>query len=232
MRLGRKLKTIAFTSLASLSLGAHAGALDAFSNADASTGLKQALDQGVSTAVASLGGKNGFLDSARFRIPLPDAIKQTEPALRMMGKGAALDELDVGLNRAAEQAVAMATPLLTKAVKSMSVNDAKNIVSGPDDSVTQYFRSKTSAELTAQFLPIVAKITGKMQLAEQYNTLAGGGASFGLIKKEDANIDSYVTRLALDALYTRIGDEERAIRANPAAAVGKYANQVFGALGK
>lgn len=226
------MRRLFVTSLLCLPMLAQAGLLDAVSGTDASAGLKQALEQGASAAVANLGAADGFWANDRFRIPLPAALKQIEPVLRMTGKGAALDEMNEGLNRAAEQAVALAKPLLLNAVKQMSVQDAKGILTGGEDSVTQYFRSKTSSPLSAQFLPVVRKVTGRMKLAEQYNQLAGRGAALGVIKAEDANVENYVTRLALDALFVRIGEEEKAIRANPAAAVGGFARKVFGAMGR
>lgn len=211
-------------------LYAHAGLLDAISSKDATAGLKQALEQGATQAVATLGVMDGFQGNPRFRIPLPDSIRQIEPALRLMGQGPALDELQQAMNRAAEMAVAEAKPLLVGAVKQMSVQDARSILGGGDDSVTQYFRSKTLTPLTQKFQPVVKRATGRVKLAEQYNQLAGQGAALGLVKAEDANVESFVTRRALDALYLRIAEEERAIRQNPAEAVGSIARKVFGAL--
>ncbi|MDB5801948.1 MAG: hypothetical protein JWL63_2887 [Rhodocyclales bacterium] len=217
--------------LSAMPLLAHADLLDAFSSKDASAGLKQALEQGATQAVATLGVQDGFLGNDRFRITLPAGFKKAEPILRAMGQGKALDDLNLAMNRAAESAVAEAKPLLVNAVKQMSVQDAKNILSGGDDSVTQYFRSKTTEALTQKFLPVVTKATSRLQLAEQYNQLANQGVALGLVKADDANVERYVTRKALDALYLRIGEEEKAIRQNPAEAVGKIARKVFGAMG-
>jgi hypothetical protein len=210
---------------------AHAaGVLDTLSSQDASAGLKQALQQGATQAVATLGVKDGFFGNELYRIALPAGFKKAEPLLRAMGQGQALDDLKLAMNRAAENAVAEAKPLLVDAVKQMSVKDAKSILAGGDDSVTQYFRSKTTVGLTQKFLPIVTKATSQLQLAAQYDKLASQGAALGLVKAEDANVESYVTRKALDALYLRIGEEEKAIRQNPAEAVGNLARKVFGVI--
>src|SRR5690606_10201142 len=115
-------------------------------------------------------------------------------------------------------------------IKSMTVEDAKNILTGGDDSVTQFFKRKTSAQLTEKFLPIVKKYTAQAGLAQKYDQLAGKGAQLGLVKQEDAQIDSYVTRSALDGLYKMIAAEEKSIRSNPMAAVGSMAQKVFGAM--
>ena len=127
---------------------------------------------------------------------------------------------------------AEAKTLLLDAVKSMSVDDAKKILTGSDDSVTQFFKAKTSEPLMVKFTPVVQKYTANVGLAKRYNKLAGQALQLGLLKKEDADIDSYVARSALDGVYKIIAQEEKAIRANPAQAVGDLAKKVFGALGK
>lgn len=209
---------------------ASAGVLDAISSRDASGGLREALEQGASAAVAGLGVEDGFQANPKFRIPLPEAIVKMEPALRMMGRGKAVDELHLAMNRAAEAAVSEAKPLLLDAVRQMSVQDAKNVLTGGEDSVTQYFRDKTFAALTQKFLPVVSHVTTRLKLAEQYNRIASQGAAFGVVRDEDARVETFVTRHALNALYARIGEEERAIRQNPAQAIGGLARKVFGAM--
>ena len=119
---------------------------------------------------------------------------------------------------------------MTWAVKSMTVQDAKAILTGGDDSVTQYFRSKTQDALTQRFMPVVKKHTERLAVSNQYNQLAGQAAGVGLVKGEDAKIEGYVTRKALDGLYLMIAEEERAIRKNPMGAAGSLAKKVFGAL--
>jgi hypothetical protein len=220
--------------IAGLAVGAPAGAqtLASLSNQDAVTGLKDALIQGSGKAVSQLGAADGFLGNAKVKIPLPDSIKRVESGLRMVGMGKQADELVVSMNRAAEMAVKEATPILVDSVKKMSVQDAKGVLTGGDDAATQYFRRTTSGELTQRFLPIVKKMTAKVQLAEQYNSLAGQAASFGLVKQEDANIDNYVTRKALDGLYLVIAEQERAIRKDPVGAATGMAQKVFGMIGK
>jgi len=208
-----------------------AAQLSSLSNQDAVTGLKEALSQGASKAVGQLGVSGGFLDNANVKIPLPDSIRRVESGLRLAGMGKQADELVVSMNRAAEMAVKESTPILQDSVKKMSVQDAKGILTGGDDSATQYFRRSTSDQLTQRFLPIVKQMTAKVQLAEQYNNLAGRAASFGLVKQEDANLDSYVTRKALDGLYLVIADQERAIRKDPAGAATGMARKVFGMVG-
>ena len=200
------------------------------SNQDATQGLKGALDKGAASAVGKLGVPGGFLDNPKVKIPLPPALDKAARGLRMIGRGKDADELVDAMNHAAEQAVPEAKVLLVNAVKSMSVGDAKKILTGGDDSVTQFFRSKTSDVLAVKFLPIVKRATDRAGLAQKYNQFAGQGAKLGLVKGDAINIEQYVTHEALDGLYLMIGEEEHAIRQNPAAAGSAIVSKVFGAL--
>jgi len=212
------------------SVPALALSLDDVSRQDAAGGLKEALTQGAGAAVAQLGRADGFLGNPKVKIPLPEGLRQAEGLMRGLGMGKQADELVVAMNRAAEGAVGEAKPILVDAVKKMTIQDAKQILTGGDDAGTQYFRSATSAQLTEKFLPIVKKATAKVGLAEKYNQIAAKGAQFGLIKEKDANIDRYVTQKALDGLYQMIAEEERAIRHDPLGAAGSLAKKVFGAI--
>ena len=216
--------------LASLLIGqAHAG-LDAISNADAGSGVREALAKGAEFAVASLGKDNGFLANDKVKIPLPGYLQKVEGGLRMFGMGKQADQLVETMNHAAENAVAVAKPVLAESIRKMSVQDAKGILTGGEDSVTQYFKRTSTEQLTAKFMPIVKKETGKLQLADQYNKFAGKAASAGLIEQKDADIDSYVTQKAMDGLFLMIAEEEKKLRANPVDAGSDLLKKVFGAL--
>lgn len=226
---------LAFMSAMLLGLFAAAGSasavsIDQLTGSEANAGLKAALDQGVASAVASLGKTDGFWGNPKVRIPLPENLQRAKSAMKLMGKGREVDELERAINRAAEEAVPQSKQLLANAVKAMTVEDAKRILTGGDDSVTQFFKSKTAPQLTERFLPVVSKVTANSGLAQQYNALAGQAAQFGLVKAEEATIERYVTQKALDGLYTMIGEEERKIRANPVAAGSDIVRRVFGAL--
>lgn len=210
---------------------AQAAGLDSISNADASSGLKEALTKGADFAVGSLGVKDGFMGNKKVRIPLPDSLKSAEKAMRMFGMEKQADELVESMNRAAEMAVAEAKPVLMDAIKKMTVTDAKDILTGGDDAVTQYFRRTTDKPLTSKFMPIVKKSTAKVKLAEQYNAYAGKAAKMGLLDKKDADLDSYVTAKALDGLYLMLAEQEKNLRQNPMGAGSDMLKKVFGALG-
>lgn len=207
-----------------------AGPLDAVSNVDASKGLKEALTRGAEAAVGQLGVADGFLGNDKVRIPLPPSLKKAERAMKMLGMQKQADELVTTMNRAAEAAVPEAKAVLMDAVKQMTVTDAKNILTGGDDAITRYFREKTEATLTTRFQPIVSKATSKVGLADQYNRMASKGQALGLVKAEDANLEAWVTRKALDGLYTVIAEQEKALRANPLGAGSDLLKKVFGSL--
>ncbi|HVC11616.1 MAG TPA: DUF4197 domain-containing protein [Burkholderiales bacterium] len=207
-----------------------AAALDAISNRDAVAGLKEALVKGSQAAVASLGRRDGFFGNPQVKIPLPESLRRAEGLMRAVGMGKYADELVLTMNRAAEEAVPQATKLLLDAVKKMTVTDAKAILTGGDDAATQYFRRTTSAQLHDRFLPIVRKATARVQLAEKYNEYAGKAARFGLLSKQDANLDEYVTGKALDGLFLTMADEEKKLRQDPLGAGSSIIRKVFGAL--
>jgi hypothetical protein len=210
----------------------HAQALSLadLSNGDASAGLKAALEKGAMEAVAILGRPDGFLQNAKVRIPLPGFLEDGANLLKTLGQGKRIEELVTSMNRAAEAAVPMGRDLLVSAVKSMSVVDAKKILSGGETSVTQFFAEKTRAPLGAKFLPVVTKATENVGLAEKYNSFAAKAAGFGLVKKEDANVQQYVTGKTLDGLYVVIGDEEKKIRQDPVGTGSDILKKVFGSL--
>ena len=220
--------------LVGICISAQALALDlgSLSNADAVSGLKDALTQGSAAAVSKLGVENGFLGNDKVKIPLPDALKRVEGGLRLLGMKKQADELVTAMNRAAEKAVPEAKPLLVSALKNMSVQDAKGILTGGDTAATEYFRKATSGQLTEKFLPIVTKATAKVGLAEKYNNIAGKGVQLGLVDAKQARIENYVTQKTLDGLFLMIAEQEKAIRKDPVGSATEMAKKVFGLLEK
>ena len=221
------------SALGLLLLAAHQRALAVslaqLSNADAASGVKAALARGAEVAVDLLGRTDGFLGNPQVRIGLPGQLEDAAKLMRRFGQGQRIDELVTTINRAAETAVPMGKDLLVGAVQSMSVQDAKNILTGGDTAVTQFFAGKTRAPLGERFLPVVTQATDKVGLAQQYNAFAGKAAGFGLLKPEDANLQQYVTGKTLDGLYFMIGEEERKIRKDPVGTGSALLQKVFGA---
>ncbi len=225
------MKAAAFALIAMLAWSPPAAAqLDRISNRDAVAALRTALEKGSRAAVESLGRTDGFFGNEQVRIPLPESLQRAEGLLRRLGMGRYADELVLTMNRAAEAAVPEAKTLLVGAVKKMSVEDAKGILTGGDTAGTAYFRRTTEVQLRARFLPIVSKATARVKLAEKYSEYADKGARFGLVSKEDANLDAYVTQKALDGLFLVMAEEEKKIRQDPVGSASSIIRKVFGAL--
>jgi len=210
----------------------HANALSVsdLSNAEASGGLKEALVQAAGKAVGQLSATDGFFGNKEVKIPLPETLQKAEKAMRMFGMSKQADELVLKMNRAAEAAVPEAKALLVDSVKKMSVADAKAILTGGDDAATQYFKKTTSAPMAEKFLPIVKKATENVQLAQQYNKFADMGSKYGVVKKEQANLEQYVTQKTLDGVYLMMAKEEAAIRKDPVGQASNLLKKVFGTL--
>ena len=212
-----------------VSLPVRAGGLDALTSKDAASGLKAALSQSVDKAVHQLGAADGFLNNPKVTIPLPKAFEKVDSALRLLGRGGDADALKASLNHAAEDAVSQAAPVLKKSLRSMTLSDAKGILTGGDDAATNYFRHSAGDELAATFRPIVARATAKVKLAGLYDQYAGKAAEFGLLDKSEANMNDYVTAKALDGLFIVMADEERAIRKDPLGQASAIIKKVFSA---
>lgn len=206
------------------------GLLSQLTDRDATAGLRAALERGAGVAVDLLGKADGFWGNELVRIALPEWLHKGERALRLFGFGKDLDDLHLGINRAAEQAVPAARTLLVSAVRGMSVQDAKSILTGGDNSVTQFFESKTRTPLQGKFLPIVSGVTQRIGLARRYNKLVDQAGTVGLVKPDDAKIEPYTTTKSLDGLFVIIGQEERKIRADPVGTGSAILKKVFGSL--
>lgn len=204
--------------------------LNDLSSGDASAGLKAALEKGSVAALSKLGADGGFLNNDKVKIRLPGVLEQAQPLLKMTGYGQQLDDLVVSMNRAAESAVPLAKPLLLDAVKSMSVTDAKNILSGGETSVTDFFREKTATPLAAKFLPLVKSVTDRSGVAAQYNATMTQVGQLNMVPKNQTTVEGYVTQRTLDGLFLMIGEEEKAIRRDPLGSGSKIIGKVFGSL--
>ncbi len=197
--------------------------------ADAASGVRAALERGALAAVSLLGRPDGFLANPQVRIPLPGVLNDVAGLLRAAGQGRRVDELLTAMNRAAEAAVPEARQLFVNTVKTLSVEDALRLVrSRSATAVTEFFAGKTRTPLGERFLPIVARATEKVKLAERYNAVAARAASLGLLKGDQANVQQHVTAKALDGLFFMIGEEEKKIRADPVKTGSAILRKVFG----
>ena len=226
----RKFNTFALSAGLWAIAPAHALNLNDLSSADASKGLKLALEKGADAAVQLLGVQDGFMGRDQVRIGLPDTLNKGVKLLKSMGLGKQIDALTLQMNRAAEAAVPLSKKLLTQSIQIMSVQDAKGILQGGDNSVTQFFADKTRAPLTVEFMPTIQETLSKLGVVDQFNAMTSKLSGMGLLNKDQANLTSHVTDKTLSGLYFMIGEEEKKIRQNPAEAGSALLGKVFGAL--
>jgi hypothetical protein len=231
MKRSIKLTALAIAAIAIGAAGVASGLdLNSLTSADASAGLKKALDQGVNRAVDELGMVDGFLKNPRVKIDLPPKLAKAEGMLKMLGLGDQVDGLVTAMNRAAEAAMPEGKAVLKQALKQMSVEDAKQILSGGEDAATQYFKRVSYAPLKVKFTPIVTRETKKVQLGQRYDAIAQKAVGLGILKPDDASLESYVTERTLDGLFLMMADEERAIRKDPLGQASSLLKKVFGAV--
>jgi len=190
-------------------------------------GLKQALKVSTTKAVAVAGRPDGFLKNEAIRILLPPKLQTVGKGMRMLGMGAQVDELEVGMNRAAEQATPYAKQIFLNAVMKMSFDDARHILTGGDTAATEYFKRSSSADLTTAFTPIVQRAMQRVGVVQQYNRVVssapGGNALAGQL-----DLNKYVVSKTLDGLFLMLGEEEKKIRRDPAAQTTALLKEVFG----
>lgn len=200
-------------------------------NSDAVSGLKEALANGVESAIKALGTSGGFAGNDLVKIAVPDSLKTIVATARAMGQGEKIDSFESTMNQAAEKAVPEAATILANAIRDMSVDDAVNIVNGSDDSATQYFRKMAEASLTEKFKPIVSQATDSAGVTMAYKSLtaqASNPLTNSLLGGSSLDLDQYVTNKALDGLFKYIAIEEKNIRSNPASRTTDLLKKVFG----
>ena len=214
-------------------------ALAALSQDQVAGGLKEALGNGLQHAIAQLGHDGGFLTNLNVKIPMPEKLRTAEKTLRALGQDKLADEFVATMNHAAEQAVPQAASVFGDAVKQMSIDDAKTILTGPDDAATQFFRRTTQTNLYAKFYPIVQQATAKTGVTASYKNMMGkvngnalGGALGNYLGQDATDMDAYVTHQALDGLFKLVAEEEKQIRTNPVARGSDLLQKVFGAVSK
>ncbi len=191
-------------------------------------GLKDALIKGTNEGVSNLSQSGGYLNNSLVKIPFPKEYERVETALRNVGLGSEVDKVVASLNRAAEDAVKEAAPLFVNAIKSMSIQDAKNILFGADNSATEYLKSKTTAGLVAAFEPKIKASLDKVNATKYWSDLANTYNKLPLVTPVNADLTSYVTGKATQGLFLKIAEEEKDIRANPVERTTAILKRVFG----
>jgi hypothetical protein len=200
-------------------------------DAQIGSGLKEALSVGTEKAVKLVSAPGGYLENAEIKILLPKNLQPVEKGLRAAGQGPKVDEFIASMNHAAEDAAPEAAHIFADAVKALTIDDARKLLGGSDTAITDYFKQKTSGELATAFRPHVEKAMSANGVTQKYDALTaaapklpfgmgGGGGS--------TDINTYVVNKALDGLFYMLGQQEKAIRTNPAARSTALLKQVFG----
>lgn len=197
--------------------------------AEAGQGIKEALDFGVGRGIGFLNKEDGFFGSQAYKLFLPAEAQKIENTLRTVGLGSLVDRAVLQINRAAEDAVGYARPIFGDAIRQMTITDAINIVRGPQDAATQYFRQKTTQSLVAAFSPIIKQSLDKFSATKYYTEMINTYNAFPTtINKLNPDLPSYVVDKAVTALFDQVAQEEANIRANPVARTTAILKKVFG----
>src|ERR1041385_943287 len=191
-------------------------------------GLKEALTVSTRKAVASTGRVDGFLKNAAIKILLPEKLRSVGKGMRLMGMGQQVDALEVGMNRAAEQAAPAARQIFINAVSKMTIADVRHILSGGDTAATEYFKTTSTNELTEAFSHIVHQAMENVGVVKQYNQIMQTPLAGRLAENQDFNLDKYVVGKTMDGLFYVMGEEEKKIRKDPAAQTTALLREIFG----
>jgi hypothetical protein len=197
--------------------------------AEAAQGIREALVQGVDHGVSFLNKQDGFFGNQAYKLLLPPDAQRIENTLRQLGMGSTVDRAILQINRAAEDAIGAARPIFSDAIRSITIADAINIIRGPKDAATQYFRQRTTDKLIAAFSPIIKSSLDKLSATKYYGDVVNTYNNFPTtLNKLNPDLPSYVVGKAVDALFDQIAIEEANIRANPVARTTEILKKVFG----
>lgn len=191
-------------------------------------GLKEALTTGSNAVVGQLGAADGFNSDPVIRIPLPESLQKARKLAEKVQLDGAFNDLEIRLNRAAEQATPKAKALFVNAIQSMSLSDAKGILQGPDNAATEYFRNKTGADLQAQMRPIVSQALAQVGAVSTFNDLLAKYNNIPFAPKVDADLTGHVVEEGSNGIFYYLAQEEKAIRENPLKRTSKLLQRVFG----
>ncbi|HQV75019.1 MAG: DUF4197 domain-containing protein [Flavobacteriales bacterium] len=207
------------------------GGVSGLSNDEVIAGLKEALVKGAEGSVLKGSALDGFWKNDLVRIPFPPEAEKMKNTLNSIGMTKQVEEFELTMNRAAEEAAKEALPILKSAVTGMSVGDGFAILKGGDNAATNYLSEKTTASLTERFSPIVKKATETVALTNYWTPLANGynkASKFTGGKAVDPDLDAYVTQKAIEGLFKLVAQEEAKIRQDPMARTSDLLKRVFG----
>ena len=191
-------------------------------------GLKEALQVGTTNAINTLSKKDGFYGNALLKIPFPEEVKVVEEKLRSVGLDKMVDDFILNLNRGAEKAVTKAAPIFGAAIRDITFSEARNILNGSGSAATDYFRGKTSQQLTTAFKPEVQNTLDQVEVTKYWDDVMSAYNRIPFTTKVETDLARYVTEKAIDGLFIRVAEEEKKIREDPVARVTDILKKVFG----
>lgn len=205
-------------------LGEEGGSL---TTQEVAAGLKQALEKGTIQGTSQASQVDGYFKNPKIKIPLPPDVQEAESKLRQLGLGNTVDKFLLTMNRAAENAADEAKPIFINAIKSMTIQDAWNILKGDKHAATSYLERTTSSQLYNSFKPVVSDVTEQVSLTRYYSDFANVYNRVPGVKDINTDLNDYVTKKAIDGLFTLIAEEEERIREDPVARTTELLRKVF-----
>ncbi|MEE4111601.1 MAG: DUF4197 domain-containing protein [Desulfobacteraceae bacterium] len=199
------------------------------SSADIGSAFKEALHIGTENVVTRLGRNDGFNADPAIHIPLPGQMETVRSALAKIGMSQSLDDLELKLNRAAENATPKAKTLFVDAISAMTFDDVKTIYNGPDDSATRYFRGKMTPGLTREIEPVVTESLSHVGAIQTYDNIMVQYRALPFVPDIKADLNAHVIQKSLDGIFYYVAKEEAAIRQDPARQTTALLKRVFGA---
>lgn len=199
------------------------------SQQEIAAGLKQALEVGTSAVVSRLGKRNGFYWDKAIHIPLPDELGRVQRTLTKVGLSSYLDDLELSLNRAAEQAVPKAKQLFWQAIREISWDDVMQIYNGPDDAATRYFQQKMTPALKREMYPVVQATLASTGVIKAYDKVMKKYYAVPYVPNIQVDLEDYAMEKTLDGMFYYLAREEAAIRHDPRKRTTELLKRVFGA---
>jgi hypothetical protein len=206
----------------------HAGSTPGSDDKTSAAGIKEALAVGTERAVQGLSQKDGYFGNAAVKILMPSSIQKVADVARLAGYQKQVDDFILSMNRAAEAAAPLASRYFGDAIRAMTLDDVRGILTGGDTAATDFFRGKTRDKLYAAFKPVVSQKVGEVGATRAYKDMMGRYEKVPMMKSQSLDLDDYVTNKSLDGLFHMVGEEEKKIRTNPAARTTDLLKTVFG----
>lgn len=236
--MSKKIFSLLFFVISISSLSAQIS----LSQAEITDGLKNALNYGIETAVKSTSQTDGFWKNSLIKLPFPeDAIKVRETAMKF-GLQKQVDEFELTLNKAAEEASKEALSIFLKSIKSLSIVDGMKLLNGEQNAATNFLKNATTSELTLAFSPIVKNAISKVKLTNYWEPLTSKYNKVNKFtggKPVTTDLNKYVTEKAISGLFKLIELEEIKLRSNPSIQlttttkeIGASISKVFGSIKK